>query len=623
MSFSTRSFISIYLPFLLMLGVLLPEKLDAQQFTRITDSANPIAAETQAGPGGYAGGSWIDYDSDEDLDLFVNNTLLYRNDGGGVFVKITGSGIGSANNNNGAGHGNTWADVNNDGFIDCFIGAATSSLYLNNGDGTFTAVSSGDIGGGTANRGWACAFADIDDNSYVDLLIVHPANFVPGGPTPNHLFFNENGVDWTKVAPDSSDVTTGLAPYTVGTFSDFDLDGDQDLFIGSGPALGTAAPDNLYRNLLTETGTATLEKITTGILATDLVDGQVWNWVDYDNDGDLDAFLTNYAASVNNLYRNDAGTYVKMTAQDVGTLVSDVAFSLANNWADFDNDGDLDVYVTNDGGAASFYYANNGDGTFTRDTQIAIVGLNAAQCGASAGDYDRDGDLDLFVYSAAPGGRGLFRNDSETNGNAWVNIRAEGVQSNRSAIGARVQAKATMNGNPVWQMREISAQNSFSAQNSLNVHFGLADATVIDSLVITWPSDSVDVYTDVAIEQFYVATENQGLAGVTGIGDQASQLSKQFYLEQNWPNPFNPSTSIGFELLQGAKVDIAIYAVSGQLLRTLTKKNYAAGSYQLEWDGTDAAGNRAASGVYLYKMTATGLSGGTVQSASRKMILMK
>ncbi|MEL6820899.1 MAG: FG-GAP-like repeat-containing protein, partial [Calditrichota bacterium] len=547
---------------------------------------------------------------------------LYRNDGGGVFVKVTNSGIGSANNNNGIGHGSSWADVNNDGFVDCFIAAATSALYVNNGDGTFSHVNSGDIGDGFANRGWSSAWADVDENGFVDLLITHPAGFIPGGPpTVNHFFFNQDGNTFAKVAQDSSDVTTGLAPYTVGTFSDFDQDGDQDLFIGSGPATGNPAPDNLYRNLLVETGTATLEKITGGIIATDPVDGQVWNWVDYDNDGDLDGFLTNYAATVNNLYRNDDGTYVKMTSADVGSLVSDAGFSLANNWADFDNDGDLDVYVTNDGGTPAFYYVNNGDGTFTRDTQNVIVALNAGQSGASTGDYDRDGDLDLFVYSIAPAGRGLYRNESEGNGNSWINIRAEGVVSNRSAIGTRMRAKATIGGNAVWQIREVSAQNSFNAQNSLNVHFGFGDATIIDSLEITWPSDSVDVYENITINQFYVATESQGLQSITGISDAASALSNQFLLYENWPNPFNPSTSIAFEIKQGATIELSIYSITGGLVRTLTNQTYAAGSYQVQWDGRNDSGANVSSGVYIYRMTA--ISANTTVDLSRKMVLLK
>lgn len=123
-----------------------------------------------------------------------------------------------------------------------------------------------------------------------------------------------------------------------------------DLFIGSGPA-GTLARDYNYRNLLVETSVPYLSRLDTGILGTDLVDGQNYSFIDYDNDGDLDAYLTNYRSGTpNHLYRNEGnGFYRKMTAAEAGVLVSDMASSLANVWADFDNDGDLDCYVTNDG----------------------------------------------------------------------------------------------------------------------------------------------------------------------------------------------------------------------------------------------------------------------------------
>ncbi len=167
-------------------------------------------------------------------------------------------------------------------------------------------------------------------------------------------------------------LTDTLAPFTVPTWSDYDQDGDMDLFIGSGPG-GSTSTDFLYKNLLIETGIPDLVRLLTVPLATDQVDGQVWNWIDYDNDGDLDAFLTNYSTVPNNLYRNNNGTYERMTAAQVGTIVSDPGSYLANLWGDFDNDGDLDCFVTRDVPQQSRYYNNNGNGTFTRRDSLSIV----------------------------------------------------------------------------------------------------------------------------------------------------------------------------------------------------------------------------------------------------------
>ena len=132
--------------------------------------------------------------------------------------------------------------------------------------------------------------------------------------------------------------------------------------------------------------------------------------------------------------------------------------------------------ITNESGSLTHYYKNNGDGTFSAETNALTT--SGATRGATLGDYDNDGDLDAFISGVA---RGLYRNDTD-NGNHWINILCEGAISNRSAIGAKVWALANINGVDTWQRREISAQNSFNSHNSLRVHFGLGDATTIATL---------------------------------------------------------------------------------------------------------------------------------------------
>ncbi len=354
-----------------LIALLLPTLTFSQTFTRITSTSNPIIAD--GGPIEYSGASWVDFDNDNDLDLFVNNDKLYRNDGNGVFVKLTTT-LGSGQPiiaNQIIGNGNSWADYDNDGDIDCFISSATSFLYRNDGNGVFTKITSGAIGNGSANRGWACAWADYNNDGYVDLAITHPANFV-GAATTNHLLRNDGPPNYTFTRITAGPIVTGLAPSTVGTWADFDNDGDMDYFIGAGPANGTTSTDYLYRNLLKESGSANFERITSGVMATDQQDGQLWNWIDYDNDGDLDAYLTNWGGTLgglaNRLYRNDNNVFTRV---NTGEIVTDVGISLSSVWGDFDNDGDLDCYVANDGNQVDRYYSNNGNGTFTRVTNIA------------------------------------------------------------------------------------------------------------------------------------------------------------------------------------------------------------------------------------------------------------
>ena len=468
---------------------------DAQVFTRVTDPANPIV--TDPGAPGFAGAAWIDFDEDGRPDLFVGGQALYRNLGGGAFAKIVIPNLGPV-------LGVSWADFDNDGDADLMTAGGTnngqhgSRLFRNDG-GQFNLVTIGPIADSLGNVGWSPAWGDYDGDGWVDLVIAQPFGFTGFGP--NLLFHNEGGGVLTRDL--ATDVTVGTAPYTVPSWSDFDLDGDLDLSIGSGPANGTKGPDYFYRNLTVEGGSPRLDRITAGALATDTRDGQIVNWIDYDNDGDLDVFITNYNNSVNHLYRNDAGTMVKMTSVQVGSIVADLGWNLANLWDDFDNDGDLDCFVGRTSGFNNRYYRNNG-GTFVTVSQGTLTSTPAGT--AVTADYDQDGDVDLYL-SAATTAKALYRNDL-ANGNHWLELRLIGTTSNRSAIGARVRARAVINGVAVWQMREVSAQNSFNGHGSFVVHFGLGSATAVDSVEIHWPRGQVTRREGVAADQILTITED-------------------------------------------------------------------------------------------------------------------
>jgi hypothetical protein len=202
---------------------------------------------------------------------------------------------------------------------------------------------------------------------------------------------------------------------------------------------------------------------------------------------------------VNRLYRNDGGSFTSITT---GAIVTDVDISLGSVWGDYDNDGDLDCYVTNDLQPGR-YYSNNGDGTFT--SLVNALTSGPPHRGATAGDYDNDGDLDIYADGPS-GNRSIFRNDT-VNGNHWLKLRLEGVVSNRSAVGAKVRATAQIGGHTVTQLREVSTQNTFNGQNSLIVHFGLGAAATIDRLVIEWPSRIVQTLRNVSANQLLAVRE--------------------------------------------------------------------------------------------------------------------
>jgi hypothetical protein len=462
----------------------------AQTFVKITDGSNPIVTQG-FGPGEYYGASWVDADGDGDVDLFINQVGLFRNNGAGSFTRIITAFAGQSTT-----LGNTWADVDNDGDLDAYTSGPTgvgSSLWRNQGSLSFLRVSTGAIGAFASTFAWGCGFGDYDGDGWIDLVTTGASDFVAPS-NPNHLFHNNGNGTFTRI--DTTQVTPILGPHTVPTWSDYDFDGDPDLWIATGPANGTLGLDFLFRNR-NEVSPGWFQRITSAPLGNTLQDGQMYNWIDYDNDGDLDTYLTNWTGAaggmVNRLYRNNGGAFAAQSVS-TGAIVSDAQPSLSSTWQDFDNDGDLDCLVTNGGTSPNRYYRNNGNATFTALSITNLTTIGPHYCAVS-GDYDDDGRMDLFITGSNTT-FGLLRNTTAgTNG--WLKVRLTGTVSNRAAIGARVRVKAVINGLPVWQLRELSAQNSFNGMNSLEAHFGLGNATLADSILVEWPSGIRMVETNV------------------------------------------------------------------------------------------------------------------------------
>ncbi|UCE18937.1 MAG: VCBS repeat-containing protein [Gemmatimonadota bacterium] len=488
------------------------------QFTRIYEG------DLVTDGGSSQGVSWIDYDNDGYLDLFVSNLIwptgqdnwLYHNNGDETFSKIT---EGDITHDGGLSRTSTWGDCDNDGDPDCFVSNwpdERNFLYLNDGHGTFTKVTTGEIV--NENRGSpAAAWADYDNDGDLDLFV---ANY-----GPNSLFRND-GEGFTKIT--SGDIATDVSDSYSAAWGDYDNDGDLDLFV-------TSNYGNLNNYFYKNNGDGTFEKVTGQNIVSDGGESFGGSWGDYDNDGDLDLFVPNisYSTDGNNfLYNNNSdGTFTRITQ---GDIVNDGGYSFGSAWGDYDNDGDLDLFVSNypDGGQSrDFLYENNGGGTFSGVTGEGVVTDEGASYGAAWGDYDRDGDLDLFVAKFADQNENntLYQNNGSNNN--WINIKCVGTISNTSAIGAKVRIKAFIYGTPTWQLREISAQTGYCSQNSLNAHFGLADATLIDSIKIEWPSGTVDILTDIDVNQFVIITEGEcGDLDGDGIADG----------NDNCPNNPNP-----------------------------------------------------------------------------------
>jgi uncharacterized repeat protein (TIGR01451 family) len=326
----------------------------------------------------------------------------------------------------------------------------------------------------------------------------------------NNLYHNNGDGTFTKNTTAAVSIDAGSS--VAGVWADYDNDGDQDLFVAN-----TNNENNfLYRN----NGNGNFTKITAGAIVNDGGQSVGASWADYDNDGWLDLFVANAGNQNNFLYKNNRnGTFTKITA---GAIVNNGGHSHGSAWADVNNDGWLDLFVANDQNSINFLYMNNKNGTFTavdyRLSPFTTGGSNSF--GSAFADYDNDGDMDLFVANHDNQNNQLIPNYYRTLPNTnYLNVKLIGSNSNKSAIGSRIQVKATINGTSRWLTREVagSTGGGIGGQSDLRAHFGLGNATTVDSLVVTWPSGFKQVQTNVAVNNggCYSITE---LAGGTVSG---------------------------------------------------------------------------------------------------------
>lgn len=475
---------------LFLIVALVSAKGIAQIFTQLPYPAHTTFADASG---------WLDINNDGRLDavltFFDQSSVACLNAGTDSFQIVQGAPLPTGNNFAGL----CWGDYNNDGLPDLFITnmGGANVLMNNKGNGVFqTATGVGIDGyGGYV----AAAWIDYDNDGSIDLFI--PAagtRFGPGTGVTNLLFRNNGNGTFSRVSDNllATQTTSSSCP----AFGDFDNDGDMDLF------LTEWGSDNwLFKN----NGGGSFTKITgTEINANRLVSTTA-SWGDYDNDGFLDLFVGNGSTDVlpryhNYLFHNNGnGSFTKITT---GVVATDTSNCWGSAWADVNNDGYLDLFAAGQSQTGPLFYINNGDGTFTRDTNTGIAPIVSVSVlsGASFGDYDNDGFLDMLI-----GGRSyppIYHNKG--NANHWIEIKCTGIISNRSAIGARVQVKATIGGKSFWQIREITGVQGLRGLDDLRVHFGLGDATTVDSLAIRWPSGIQMVGTGIAANQQLSITES-------------------------------------------------------------------------------------------------------------------
>ena len=517
-------------------------------FTDVTDTAGIHFTHTNGASGEFhlpetlgAGGAFLDYNNDGHLDLYLVNSaapsVLYRNNGNSTFTDVTASA--GVSNQGSYGHGVACGDYDNDGYVDLYItNFGTNRLYHNNGDGTFT---DGTAASGTGDARWSSSatFFDYDSDGDLDLYVVNYVNYTldASAPTcfentsfgakekvrgychpkhfegtPDSLYRNNGDGTFTDVTEaanvrDPGGMFLGKGLGVVA--ADLNADGNPDLYVANDDT-----PNYLFYNK----GDGTFAEIAILAGCAYSADGiaQAGMGVDagdYNGDGHLDIFVTNFSYETNTLYRNNGdGTFTDVSYKARLGEESYLSLGFGTGFFDADNDGHLDIFVANGHifpnverttDVISYkqpnqLFWNRGDGTFT---EVRLEGQHAVSRGTLFGDYDNDGDIDVLVTQLNDKVT-LLQNESGTHHN-WFRLKLVGSRSNRDGIGARV----TLTLGDESQTREVHVGYSYLSSNDPRLLFGLGERTVVDRLQVRWQSGAVQVLENLAANQELVVTE--------------------------------------------------------------------------------------------------------------------
>jgi hypothetical protein len=491
-----------------------------------------------------AGLALFDYDNDGDVDIYflsgaplkgtkyetpAKNTL-YRNEGGWKFTDVTEkAGVGDS----GYGMGVAVGDYDNDGDLDIYVNNhGPNVLYRNNGDGTFTDVTKlAHVENGFYTGAGVC-FLDIDKDGDLDLYVsnyiefsydrhrtstadgftiyVGPGFFPPG---PDTLYRNNGDGTFTDVSKSS-----GVAEHTSWGMGmvcgDYDNDGDTDIFVANDQA-GNFLFENDGKGKFEELG------LMSGIaydIHGDEHGSMGAEFGDYDNDGRFDFYVTSYQGQLATLYRNlGDGLFedvTRLTGAGGGTVPK---VTWGCSFVDFDNDGDRDIFVAcghlldnielfDDKSTyleRNILLMNTGDGKFIDVSEESGDGMKVKLSSRGAGfdDLDNDGDIDVVILNSRREPT-ILRNDSPSKGH-WLQIRLQGVKTNRAGIGARVKVVA----GDLTLIDEVHSGRGYQSHYGMRLHFGLGNRERVDRVEVRWIGGGVDVFEDIAVDQLLTLTE--------------------------------------------------------------------------------------------------------------------
>src|SRR6266487_3039103 len=492
----------------------------------------------------------IDYDRDGRLDLFFVNgsrlegfapgqapvNQLYRNKGDGTFEDVTvKAGLGAS----GWGQGACVGDYDNDGNDDLFVSYwGQNRLYHNRGNGTFEDVTRRAHLLTTRTRwGTGCAFLDYDRDGRLDLFV---ANYIDldlaTAPTPdsglcrykgiqvacgppgltggkNALYHNRGDGTFDDVS-EKAGIMRARGTYGLGVSTlDFDNDGWVDLYVAN-----DSNPSALYRN--NHDGTFTDVGVTSGCAYSQDGKPQAGMGVaigDYDRNGTMDIFKTNFAGDTSTLYANAGDGLCEDRTFAAGVGVNTRWLGWGTGWIDLDNDGWLDLFLTNghvypevvqlktEAGykQRKVVYRNLGNGRFADISERLgePITVPKAGRGSAFADFDNDGHVDVAIANVNDR-PDLFRL-TDTSGHHWTTLTLVGTTSNRNAIGARVRSVT----GSVTQWQEVRGGGSYLSQNDFRVHFGVGTAARSDRIDDRWPNGLEETWENLPVDTFHVLKE--------------------------------------------------------------------------------------------------------------------
>lgn len=463
----------------------------------------------------------IDYNNDGLEDLYYINglrpSILYKNNGDGSFTDVTTE----ANlhlTNNLSKYGIAIGDINNDGFQDIFIATGAFKpdlLYLNKGNGTFEDISKS---AGIIQKTFSTSvtFVDINLDGYLDIY-VGQYGASPGDPCyPNKLYINQKNNTFLDKTDEYGLGDSGCA--LAVSFSDYDMDGDLDLFIGNDFGYlyeGNKLLKNNYPEIKFE-DVSDFSNFNLKINSMGVISG------DYDADNDFDYFITNIDSNL--FYRNMGNGILKNVAKEMGLVIGFVpqtdetlkvtATSWGGSFTDFDNDTDYDLAITN-GHVVSpnnfidydRYYKNDGNGNLVEASSEVNFYNAERNRGMAVLDYDKDGDMDVAIshvsiINNSPNRSKLLKNTLTNNGNInWIQIKLKGIVANRDAYGSKIYVYIK---DKIMLRETHGGGDTYLSQHSNFQHFGLGNNNKIDSIVIHWIGGGKQILKNVNINQFLV-----------------------------------------------------------------------------------------------------------------------